>query len=284
MSCKSCVQSGLLAIASLGLVGCAGVSGFADSLAESMASQSDPALVGEALPAYVILADTRARRSPDDADAQFGAARLYSTYGGSFVDDPQRRRSLSDTGYRYARAGLCLTLEAVCEALDARFPDFRAALADEVDDHQDSRHLYRFASAWATRVQAHSDDYDAMADLPRIEAAFNRVLELTPEIDHGFAHVYLGVLLAQRPAALGGSPDEARAHFERAIEISDGRNLMAKALYAEHYARLVFDRALHERLVDEVLAAEAEADDLTVSNHLAQRRARRLRDSADDFF
>src|SRR5213075_2396873 len=33
-------------------------------------------------------------------------------------------------------------------------------------------------------------------------------------------HGYLGILDSLRPAALGGKPDEARAHFERAIELS----------------------------------------------------------------
>jgi hypothetical protein len=59
---------------------------------------------------------------------------------------------------------------------------------------------------------------------------------------------------------------------------------MAKTLYAEHYARLEFDRELHQRLVTEVLTADAEAGDLTLANTLAQRRARELRASADAFF
>jgi tetratricopeptide (TPR) repeat protein len=268
----------------LALAGCAGIGGVTDSLGTSIASQRDPDLVRDAAPAYLIMADTLARRSPDDADAQFTAARMYATYAASFVEDPERRRVLSDTAREYARAGLCLSLEAICAQLDARFPAFREALQSGVGAPDEARHLYRFASAWAGWVQARSDDYEALADLPKIEAAFERVIEITPEIDHGFAHVYLGVLLAQRPASLGGSPDAARERFERAIAISDGRNLMAKTLYAEHYARLVFDRALHDRLVSEVLAADAEAGDLTLSNRLAQERADRLRTSADAFF
>lgn len=268
----------------LALAGCAGIGGVADSLGQSIASQRDPELVRDAAPAYLIMADTLARRSPGDADAQFTAARLYGTYAGSFVDEPQRRRVLSESAREYARAGLCLSLAAVCDALDERFPVFRETLQTAVDDAEDARRLYRFASAWAVWVQARADDYKALAELPRIEAAFRRVIDLVPEIDHGFAQIYLGVLLAQRPASLGGSPDEAQQHFERAVAISEGRNLMAKALYAEHYARLVFDRALHDRLVEQVLSAEAEAGDLTLSNRLAQERARRLRASADEFF
>lgn len=264
--------------------GCAGLGGLAESLGDSIASQRDPAIVRDGAPSYLILADTLARRSPDDAATQFSAARLYGTYAGSFVDDPQRRRILSQTAYDYAHTGLCLRLETVCAALDQRFPDFRDTVTEAVDDGDSARALYRFTTVWAGWVQARSDDYGALAELPKLQAALKRVVELTPEIDNGFAHVYLGVLLSQRPASLGGQPERAREHFERAIAITDERNLMAKTLFAEHYARLVYDRALHDRLIGEVLDADPEAGDLTLSNSLAQERARELRTSADAFF
>ena len=47
----------------------------------------------------------------------------------------------------------------------------------------------------------------------------------------------------------------------RAVEISGGRNLMAKVLFARHYARLVFDQGLHDRLLGEVLAGGGASDD-----------------------
>lgn len=272
-----------VALAAAVMAGCVDFGAISESLGDSIAAQRDPAVVRDGAPAYLILADTFARRAPDDAQAQLAAARLYGAYAGSFVDDAERRRILTQVAYDYARDGLCLRLEAVCGALDARFAPYRQALAEAVHEG-DARTLYRFAAAWAGWARARSDDYGALAELPKIEAAFERVLELKPGIDHGFAHTYLGVLLAQRPAALGGEPERARRHFERAIAVSEGRNLMAKALYAEHYARLVFDRELHDRLIREVLDADPIAGELTLSNKLAQRRARELRASADSFF
>ncbi|MFW5969759.1 MAG: TRAP transporter TatT component family protein [Halofilum sp. (in: g-proteobacteria)] len=276
----------IMAFAALagGLTGCTGFGGLSENLGESIASQRDPEVVRDGAPSYLILADTLARRSPEDADPQFTAGRLYGTYADSFVEDPERRRILSQTAYDYAHTGLCLRLEEVCAALDGRFPAFRDAVNETVEDEDDAETLYRFAAVWAGWLRARSDDYSALAELPKLEAAFERVIKLAPEIDHGFAHVYQGVLLAQRPAAMGGDPEEARAHFERAIELSDERNLMAKALFAEHYARLVYDRELHDRLVTEVIEADPVADDLTLSNRLAQERARELRSSADSFF
>jgi len=111
-----------------------------------------------------------------------------------------------------------------------------------------------------------------------------RVVELDESTEDGGAHLYLGVLFTQRPASLGGKPEQAREHFERAIELSQGKNLMAKVYYARQYARLVFDRPLHDRLLGEVVAADPEAPGLTLSNTLAQQQARVLLADADDYF
>jgi hypothetical protein len=111
-----------------------------------------------------------------------------------------------------------------------------------------------------------------------------RVVMLDDAHDGGGAHVYLGVLYTQRPARLGGHPQRAREHFEQAIELSKGRNLMAKVYYARQYARLVFDRRLHDRLLQEVLEADPASPGLTLSNTLAQEQARELLAEADEYF
>ena len=53
---------------------------------------------------------------------------------------------------------------------------------------------------------------------------------------------------------------------------------------AERYARMKFDRPLHDRLLNEVLAADPQAKDYTLSNTLAQRQAHKLLNSADEYF
>ena len=83
---------------------------------------------------------------------------------------------------------------------------------------------------------------------------------------------------------MGGKPEAGREHFERAIALSEGRNLLAKVLFAKQYARLVFDRELHDRLLAEVLAANPEETGFTLSNVLAQQQARTLLAESNDFF
>ena len=112
----------------------------------------------------------------------------------------------------------------------------------------------------------------------------DRLLELDETYDDGGVHVYLGILNALRPPALGGQPEVARSHFERAIEISEGSDLSAKVEYARRYGRMMFDRDLHDRLLTEVLASPAEAPGRTLFNVLAKRDAEELLASSAAYF
>jgi hypothetical protein len=95
---------------------------------------------------------------------------------------------------------------------------------------------------------------------------------------------YLGVLNTLRPPALGGKPEVGRSYFEQAIALSGGKDLGIKVEFARQYARLVYDRELHDRLLNEVLSAEARVPGYTLFNTLAQKTARDLLATADEYF
>jgi hypothetical protein len=97
-------------------------------------------------------------------------------------------------------------------------------------------------------------------------------------------YVYLGILATIRPSALGGEPEKGRAAFERAIELSYGKDLNAKFEYARGYARLLYKRELHDKLLNEVMAADPNVPGYTLTNVLAQRDAAELLASANDYF
>jgi hypothetical protein len=96
--------------------------------------------------------------------------------------------------------------------------------------------------------------------------------------------MYLGILNTLRPPALGGRPEVGREWFERGIELSEGRDLSIQVEFARGYARLLYDRELHDQLLNEVMAAEVKQPDLTLFNILAQEQAAALLAGADDYF
>ena len=107
---------------------------------------------------------------------------------------------------------------------------------------------------------------------------------LDESYEQGGLHAYLGILNALRPPALGGRPDVSKRHFERAIELSAGRDLSIKVEYARRYARMMFEQDLHDRLLAEVLEAPAEAPGLTLFYVLAKQEAEQLLASSREYF
>ena len=285
---RTALRTLVLGAALLGLSGCASLVNraserFADNLGRGILNQDDPATVAEGLPAYLLLLDGLLEGDPDNAGTLRAAARLYGAYAGNFINDPVRAARLSARAFDYARRASCLDQPDLCAALRAPFEAWEAAVASQSGPEAAAR-MYALGSAWAGYIQTHSDDYAAIAAIPRVGLLLERAVALQPDLDGGMPHVYLGVLNSLRPAAVGGEPEKGRAAFERAIALSDGRNLMARTLLARHYARLVFDQALHDAQLRIVLEADPRAPGLTLMNTLAQAQARQLLDDSSDYF
>jgi hypothetical protein len=283
---------GVLVLAALlsSLVGCASVvrnasDRFASNLGNAVLNSEDPATVRDGLPSYLLLLDSlvagQGADAKPDPSTLLAAARLNSAYAGNFTgDDKARARRLSKKAFDYAKRATCLQDAPLCAAIDADPETFAAVVASD----QNIELMYVLAGSWAGFLQANSEDWGAIADLPKIQSLLERVVALASNHDQGQAWTYLGVLNSLRPEAIGGKPAEGRRNFEKAIELSGGRNLYAKTLFAEFNARLLFDQELHDRLLNEVIAADPVAPGFTLMNTLAQDRARKLLESGKDYF
>ncbi|MGM0595311.1 MAG: TRAP transporter TatT component family protein, partial [Pseudomonadota bacterium] len=246
------------------------------------ANQDDPETVRAGAPAYLLLIETLINGSPDDRRLLVAGARLHSAYAAVFVEDEARARKMADKALRYARRAFCLERERFCRVAQGPYLELLPLIKETGSEQLPS--LYAYALAWALWIQTHSEDWTAVADLPKVEAMLEQVVALDEQYERGDPYLYLGIIRTQLPPALGGKPENGAQAFERAIELSAGKNLMAKVSYAERYARMLFDRPLHDHLLQEVLDAEAQAPGFTLSNVLAQQRAQELLQSADEYF
>lgn len=274
-------------LAVLALTGCASIvssatSRFADSLSAGILNQDDPQTVADGAPAYLILVDGLIDGSPRQVSLLMAGAKLYGAYGSVFVEDKQRMLKMSDKAFRYGTRAMCISMPATCGMDKLSYDEFVLRL-DKVKQSQVAI-LYIFATSWAGWIQPRSQDWNAVADLAKVKAAFKRVIELDETYDHGGPHLYMGVLSSLIPPALGGKPKETQAHFERAIILSEEKNLMIKVYYAQRFARMMFDRELHDRLLNQVLKADVHHKGFVLSNTIAQREARKLLNSAEEYF
>lgn len=269
------------------LSGCAAMissaaTNLADNLSTAIVNQDDPELVRAGAPSYLLLLDSFIEGSPDDPAMLSAGATLYATYGAVFADDEVRASRLTTRGRRYALAAMCETYAAACGWSSLTYDEFVASL--EGVGPREAEYLYTYGFASLAFLQAHSSDMNSLAELPHVEALFNRYLDISGDEVDGNVYTYMGILLTIMPPALGGKPELAREYFEKAIATSEGRDLSAKVEYARGYAKLLYERELHDRLLNEVLETDPHQDGFTLSNVLAQEDALILMAEADDYF
>ncbi|NLB34443.1 MAG: hypothetical protein GX817_01260 [Elusimicrobia bacterium] len=250
-----------------------------------MLSQSDVEMVRGGLPTPVLLFDGLTRAYPRKRGILFTASQLNTAYGSLLMIEG-------------AENSACLYFlkarDYAFQSLYSRNRHFRNWFDMDFDEY--SKHLLRFrkkdvpymyyaGQAWLMWVIA-DGSWNSVADVPKIEELLRRIIELDEEYNYGMAHALLGAVYTSRPAIQGGRPDEAKKHFDRALELSRREVLLIQVLYARQYAKLVYDRPLHDELLEEVLEANLQElpEDMQIMNMMAIEDAKRLLESGDEYF
>ena len=257
-------------------------SGFAEDLSTAILDNPDVEMVRDGAPAYLLLMDGLLAQAPNSVDLLSQAALLNSAYAAAFVSEPERAVALQTKALDLSQRAVCAGMRNACDLRTRKFADYEAWLATIKESQVPL--LYRLGTTWAGWIQANADDFAAIAELGRVKSLMSRVIELDESYDYGGSHLYMGVFETVLSPAQGGRPEVGREHFERAIELSGGVHLLTKVMFADQYARLVFDRELHDHLLNEVLATDPNVEGLTLMNVIARQQAAELLESADAYF
>ena len=276
-----------LLILYLFLTGCSTIiekqtASFSDSLTKTMLNFEDPKTVDEAMPTFIILLDSFARAPDASPKVKLAAGQLLSAYSGAFVVEEKRARTLATLAYNYTKQGACLTDKKWCNVDTLSTKAFEKFVSNLKP--REINILYPYATTWLGYINTHSDDWNAIANLQHCKMLLERSVEFDESYDNAGGHLYLGAIASALPAALGGKPDIAKQHFERAIELTEGKSLLVKVEYARRYARETFNKALHHQLLTEVTKADPVVPDLTLMNTWAQQQAETLLASENDYF
>jgi hypothetical protein len=276
---------GLLAVL-LSLSGCAifklpSTGGFSDNLADTILEHDNPELVAKALPAYILTLETLIRSNPDDASMLKAHANLTDLYAAYFVPEKPVQQRLANSALNSSLTAACLQVKSLCGINKLKAGELKGI--DYDPQQADLDYVSTLVMSWLLYIQTHSDDWDAVAQIAHVEYFLGIILATDETHKDGIAHLYMGILALIVPPALGGDPERSQKHFKRALEISPD-SLSYKVAYAKYYARPLFDQELHDRLLNEVLNATVEADQHRLQNIMAQREAKQLMESAEDYF
>ena len=243
----------------------------------------DVDMVRDALPASLIQMDGLIQASPD-TKLLLRASEAYFGYTFAFVTDTdkQRARMLHLKARNYALRVLLLN-DHFRDSFDKGIDAFTKSLNEL--EKEDVPALYWTANNWMAWIALNLSNPEVLLDVPKVEAMLLRILELDETYYNGGAHATLGAFYASRSKAIGGDPQKAKYHFDRAFELSGSKLLFVHLLYAQYYAYQIQDRELFVKTLEAVIATPGDYyPDKNFANEIAKRKARVLLKDVDNYF
>lgn len=270
-----------------------------DALAGSgttFASDDDPVLVGQAVPFSLKLMESLLASSPRHRGLLLAAASGFTQYAYGYVQ--QDADELEDRDLAAAAAGRDRARRLYLRArdyglrgLETRHDRFAALLRSDpraavrAATAEDVPFLYWTAAAWGGAIAISKEVPELVADQPRVEALIDRALELDESYDFGAIHSFLISYESARRGASGDANARARAHFERAVSLSEGQSAAPFVALAEAVSVDRQDAREFTAMLERALAIDPDArPEWRLANLIYQRRARWLLSRRDALF
>jgi tetratricopeptide (TPR) repeat protein len=300
---RSLVPAALVLLAVLAcLPGCSirrmAVKSVANSLTQGpdvFGTDDDPELVRDALPFGLKTMESLLATLPEHEGLLLTLCKGYTQYAYAYVQsegdllvnsDYVRATALHQRAFRlYQRArgyglrALALRHRGIADSLRLS-PDTAVARLTA----RDLAALYWTAASWGSAISLGKDRPEMLADLPAIHALVDRGLALDERYENGAFHE-AAIVLDALPPAMGGSPDSARKHFARAVELSHDLKPSPYLTLAQSVSVMQQDRAEFRRLLERALTFDPDREpSQRLVTIVMQRKARALLDRQDEFF
>ncbi len=297
-SCRVAVALWALASATVGLSGCS-VSGLASRAAASalgaggnlFAEDDDPELVAAAAPFGLKVQEALLRSRPNDRTLLLGAASGFTQYAYAFVQLRADELEVKDVSAAYAQRTRARRLylrargyglRAMGLAADSAGPGPRDLAAM---GRKDLPAMYWTAAAWLGAIALGKDEPALVGTFPGAQALLERAAALDADAERGGLRTLLIAYEVSRPDAAPDALERARRHFERAIQLTEGREAGVFVAMAEAISQSRGSKAEFIALLDRAVALDPDGVAAArLANHVSQRRARWLRGQVDELF
>ncbi len=227
----------------------------------------------------------------------------YCQYGTAFVEDDWEIAGFAhkqdEVEYHNGRATHVFSrcLNFALKTLGGRWQKEMFADPDTVaklvkDTHGGSRNAMMFAGVALGSIINHNlNRVEMIGYLPTVLAILNRVIELDAKdppanlVYRALPHIALGMLHSAVSPQLGGKPDVAKAEFETALKITDGKMLLARTLMGYRVGKQTNDEAyFHDQLKQVLETPPSVWPEQRLANEVAHRRARRYLSHEKEIF
>lgn len=260
------------------------------------ASDNDPELIRDAAPFSLKLMESVLAETPRHRALLTATAGSFTQYAYAFVQQESDEVETTDVAAANAlrdraRKLLLRGRNYGLRGLDVAHKGFSSKVRNDpkqavsIAEKKDVPLLYWTAASWAAAISISKEDPSLVSDQVIVEALLDRALELDETYEHGAIQA---LLISYEPARQGaGTPveDRVRKHFQRAVELSEGRMAAPYVALAEAICVQKQDRVEWESLLKRALQVDVDTvPKWRLSNILAQRRARWLLGRTSELF
>jgi hypothetical protein len=265
--------------------------------------ESDYQLAHDAIPATLKTIEGFWVVDPDNAELLGLLTEGYCQYGTAFIEDDWEvakfAKKLDDIESSNARATHIFTrcLNYALRQLGAQWQTDLFGAPDAVSRlARDSEAGQRDALMWAALalgsiINHNLNRVEMLAYQPTVKLMLDRVLEIDkshPPSRRDYAalpHIAFAMLYSATGVQTGGKPAEARAEFEKALELTQNRFLLARTLMGYRLGLVNNNQKFfHDQLKQVLETAPSVWPEQRLANEVAHRRARRYLSHEKELF
>jgi predicted anti-sigma-YlaC factor YlaD len=258
---------------------------------------SDPRLVGDALPFAIKMYEALLDAQPDHQGLILTTGSLLVMYSNAFVQGPAEM--LPRTEYRKrreererARLLYLRGVEILRSGLDKKYPGINEAGREgSLDGYlarikkEDVPLLYWTVAGSLSAYSLDPFNLELGILIPELSAMIHRAYELDPDFNNGALDDFYILFYASLPAFLGGDPAKADLHFKLALEKSKGMSAGPYVSYAQAVSIPAGDYEAFKKNLESALAVDLDANPANrLVNIISQRKAQFLLDNAPAYF
>ncbi|MCL2759207.1 MAG: TRAP transporter TatT component family protein [Treponema sp.] len=259
---------------------------------------NDPQLVGDAIPFAIKMYESLLAGNPTHQGLVFTTGSLFVMYANAFIQGPAEMLPHNDWQAREAAMNRAKNMylrgyNILYDGLEAKYSGFRQGIANEGTRQSflnkikkdDVGFLYWTVAGGLSAFSIDIMDFELSARIPEWNAMIHRAYELDPDFGGCALDEFFIIFYASLPDTLGGDPEKAQVHFQRAIEKSKGTSTSAYLSYAQSICIPAQDYDTFEENLKKALAINPD-DDVSsrLVNIINQRKAKWLLDNAWQFF
>ncbi|MCL2138995.1 MAG: TRAP transporter TatT component family protein [Treponema sp.] len=267
-------------------------------------SDSDPALVGEALPFAIKMYESLLQANPKHPGLLETTGSLFIMYANAFVQGPaeflpgdrylERQAETARAGKLYFRG-----LELLYRGLALRHPAFNGFFQNNKAGSpvqnlpealakmkkSDVPLLYWAGAGGLSAFSLNPFDPGLGLKISEFLAFIKLAYELDPDYNKGALDEALFLYYASVPEILGGDKAKAEEHYRRALEKSGGNNAGVFVSYAKAVSIPNQDYDTFKATLETALSIDIDADpSQRLVNVISQQKAQHLLDSANQLF